>query len=150
MAKNRNFGSASVKLLCSLSFVFLAGCASPSLTEPYRALLAKKEHCFELAKSGSDVFPQSEWLSNLPKNEQRVALSYLAQYAYNQCIDEQVRALKQSVSQQSQDIQTFFNDYVGLHEFNGEIPHGIEPKELLLIQEQIQVPFVANDVYESL
>ena len=150
MAKNRNFGSASVKLLCSLSFVFLAGCATPSLTEPYRALLAQKEHCFELAKSGSDVFPQSEWLANLPKEEKKVALSYLAQYAYNQCIEKQVRALKQSVSQQSQDIQTFFNEYVGLHEFNGELPPGVDRQALLTIQEQIQAPFVANDVYESL
>ncbi|MCG9750258.1 hypothetical protein L1D54_07180 [Vibrio brasiliensis] len=139
-----------MKLLCSLSLVLLAGCTSPSLTEPYRALLVQKERCFELAKSGSDVFPQSEWLSNLPNEEQKVVLSYLSQYAYNQCINEQVRAVKQSVSQQSKDIQTFFNEYVGLHEFNGEIPLGIEPEALLIIQEQIQVPFVANDVYESL
>lgn len=150
MVKNRNFGSASVKRLCSLSLVLLAGCASPSLTEPYSALLVQKEHCFELAKSGSDFFPQSEWLANLPKEEQKVALSYLAQYAYNQCIDEQVRAVKQSVSQQSQDIQTFFNEYVGLHEFNGELPPGVDRQALLTIQDQIQAPFVANDVYESL
>jgi uncharacterized lipoprotein YmbA len=150
MVKNRNFGSASVKRLYSLSLVLLTGCTSPSLTEPYSALLAQKEHCFELAKSGSDAFPQSEWLSNLPKEEQKVALSYLAQYAYNKCIDEQVRAVKQSLSQQSQDIQTFFNEYVGLHEFNGELPPGIDRKALLIIQDQIQDPFIANDVYESL
>ncbi|CAM2853550.1 Lipoprotein [Vibrio neptunius] len=150
MVKNRNFGSALVKRLCSLSLVFLVGCSSPSLTEPYKALLTQKEHCFELAKSGGDVFPQSEWLSNLSKEQQRVVLSYLAQYAYNQCIGEQVRALKQSVLQQSKDIQTFFNEYVGLHELNGEMPTDVDRQALLTIQDQIQMPFVSNDVYESL
>lgn len=152
MVKNKNFGSVSAKLLCSFALISLVGCSStpPSLAQPYGQLLSKKETCFEQSKKGSDSFPDSPWLLSLNDGDKQKALSYLAQYAYNSCISNEVALVKESVSQQSKDIQLFFNEYVGLHEFEQEPPAGLSSSELFDLQKRIKMPFIANEVYLKL
>lgn len=152
MVKNKSFGSVSVKLLCSIAFISLVGCTAspPSLTQPYSQLMAKKEVCFEKAKNGLRSFPDSQWLRSLTENDQKQVLSYLAQYAYNSCISEEVNKVEMSLAKQSDDIQLFFNQYVGLHEFKQEPPKGVDIPELNILQKEIKQPFIANEIYESI
>lgn len=152
MVKNKSFGSVSAKLLCSIAFILLVGCTAspPSLTQPYSQLMAQKEACFEQAKNGVHSFPESQWLRSLTEKDQKQVLSYLAQYAYNLCISEEVKVVKMSLAKQSDDIQLFFNQYVGLHEFKQEPPKGIDRVELNILQNVIKQPFIANEIYESI
>ncbi|EGR2026973.1 hypothetical protein DYB89_18090 [Vibrio cholerae] len=155
MEKSKNFGNVSVKLLCSVALLTVVGCVPLSaqndgLNETYSELVNQRSSCFEQSAEGSQFFPASDWLANLKNEEKQLVVSYLSQYAFNKCLEPQVKHFEQELAKESPSVQRFIKEQVAMFPYIAQKPDGIDEEQLHNIEINITMPFIASEVYESL
>lgn len=141
-----------MKLHCKAMLLLLV-CGSANaegLTDAYDDYLVNRKGCFESASSGIDYFPNLEWIRSLDEEQRRSVLIYLAQSAYNRCIEPHENVLREVVQDQSEDIQNFFEKYVGFSSLTIALPADVDPNKLKQLDSEIKKPFSVNDVYQLL
>ncbi|MCG9648770.1 hypothetical protein L1D24_09305 [Vibrio brasiliensis] len=143
MEKKKTFGNVLAVLLFSAS---LQTQASDSLTMAYDALEAKKDLCFEVAKTGHQDFPNSDWLKSLEENKRTEVLIYLAQRSFNACLSNEIGAFKKQLAIQTQEVQEFVNKYVSLEPYIIKAPQVAEAAKLQELESKVIKPFHVSKV----
>ncbi|CAM3664325.1 hypothetical protein VA7868_00403 [Vibrio aerogenes CECT 7868] len=153
MEKNKNSGAVFFRHLCSFGGVLLLSACSgihqerAGLTESYQAYQLQRTLCVQQAGSGSQVFPQSEWLKQLPQQDKQEVLAYLSVSAFNQCVRRAKQHFDQQVRHQSKDVQDLIFQLVPEHDFYIEnISKRLDTKELRQLKQQVSQPFRVSDM----
>ncbi|EKF9423055.1 hypothetical protein AB6Q85_003739 [Vibrio cholerae] len=144
-----------MKLLCSVALLTVVGCVplgvqNDGLNEAYSELVNQRSSCLKQSAEGSQFFPDSDWLANLKNEEKQLVVSYLSQYAFNKCLEPQVKHFEQELAKESPSVQRFIKEQVAMFPYIAQKPDGIDEGQLHNIEINITRPFIASQVYESL
>lgn len=143
--KKKTFGNVLAVLLFN-AILQSQALASDSLTTAYDALEAKKDLCFEIAKTGHQDFPNSDWLTSLEENKRTEVLIYLAQRSFNACLSNEIIAFKKQQALQTQEVQEFVNKYVSFEPYTAKAPQVAEAVKLQELESKVTKPFHVSKV----